>query len=323
MEIPFHNGWRRLWQDAPPGLACEFTPGGVGVARWVAGSPRLERMAVRPLPVDALRAQPVRENIANVEAVAGAVHSALEDAQSVNVGKRRREISVLLPDLSARVSVLTFDQVPDKHEEALSLIKFRLKKTVPFDIEEAAISWEAAGNEITVAVTPRGIVRQYESLFEQLGYLPGRVAVSTLAGIHLMVDSGEPNAGSMLLRKTGRAMTIAISSKGRLRMMRTLDLAAALDMAAEADETIDAAGLFHDIYSSAVFYQDTYGAAVDRIVETGFGDQAEPLWAQIEAELGVRPKPLIIPGTTPGAEGDEQSPYLGIFGMLAEQAVRS
>jgi len=324
MEIPFQNAWRRLWQDAPPGLACEFTADGVGVARWNAGGTRPERMAVRPLPLDALRAQPVRENIANVEAVAGAVHSALEDAQSVNPtgarsGKRRREIAVLLPDLSARVSVLTFDHIPDKREEALSLIKFRLKKTVPFDIEDAAISWETFGREVTVAVTPRGIIRQYESLFEQLGYLPGQVTVSTLAGIHLMVDSGEPDAGSMLLRKSGRSMTIAISSKDRLRMMRTLEMAAAPDMAAEPDVAFDAADLFHDIYSSAVFYQDTYGAPVDRIVETGFGEAGAALWTQVEAELGVRPQPLVIPGMP----GDEELPYLGIFGMLAEQARQS
>ena len=317
MGIPFQNAWRRLWQDAPPGLACEFTADGVGVARWNAGAARPERMAVRPLPHDALRAQPVRENIADIEAVAGAVHSALEDAQSVNPGKRRREIAVLLPDLSSRVSVLTFDQIPYQRDEALSLIKFRLKKTVPFDIEEAAVSWQAEGREVTVAVTPRGIVRQYESLFEQLGYLPGQVTVSTLSGIHLLVDSGEPNAGSMLLRKGGRSLTIAISSKGRLRMMRTMDMAAEADAA--PNETFHAADLFHDIYSSAVFYQDTYGARVDRIVETGFDDRAEPLWTQLEADLGVRPKPLLIPG----APGETESAYLGIFGMLAEQVGRS
>jgi type IV pilus assembly protein PilM len=317
VQIPFQNAWRRLWQDAPPGLACEFTADGVGVARWNAGGTRPERMAVRPLPPDSLRAQPVRENIANVEAVAGAVHSALEDAQSVNPGRKRREIAVLLPDLSARVSVLTFDHIPDKREEALSLIKFRLKKTLPFDIEEAAISWLAFGREVTVAVTPRGIIRQYESLFEQLGYLPGQVTVSTLAGIHLMVDSGEPDAGSMLLRRTGRSMTIAISSKDRLRMMRTLDMAPVPDSGADA--AFDAAELFHDIYSSAVFYQDTYGAPVDRIVQTGFGHAGDALWMQVEAELGVRPQPLMIPGTP----GEDELPYLGIFGMLAEQARQS
>lgn len=320
MAFSLQSAWKKLWQDTPPGLACEFTADGVGVARWTPGAVRPERMAVRPLPLDALRAQPVRDNIADVEAVAGAVHSALEEAQSVNPGKRRREIAVLLPDLSARVSVLNFEQVPDKREEVLSLIKFRLKKTVPFDVEEAAISWHAGPSassgerrEITVAVTPRGIVRQYESLFETLGYLPGQVTVSTLAGVHLVVDSGEAQAGSMLLRKSGRAMTIAISSKGRLRMMRTLDTAA------EGGTPVAPIELFHDIYSSAVFYQDTYGGRVDRIVHTGFGDVAAPLWTQIEADLGISPKPLVIPG----APGDEESAYLGIFGVLSEQAAQS
>jgi len=73
------------------------------------------------------------------------VASALEEAQSVNPAKKRREIALLLPDMSARVMVLTFDAVPDKSDEVLSLIKFRLKKPVPFDIEDAAISWHGVG----------------------------------------------------------------------------------------------------------------------------------------------------------------------------------
>jgi type IV pilus assembly protein PilM len=310
MAMLLQNVWRQIWREPPPGLACEFSAAGVAVARWTPGSPRPERFASRPLPVDTLRPQPVRENMAEGSAVTDAVAEALEDAQSVNPGKRRREIAVLLPDLSARVTLLTFEEMPDKREEALSLIKFRLKKTVPFDVDEASIAYHASGKDVLVAVTPRSIVRQYEAIFENLGYLPGQVTVSTLAGINLVVDSGDPEAGSMLLRNSGSSMTIALTNRGRLRMMRTA-------------ESGDASGdLFHDIYSSAVFYQDTYGAKVDRIYHLGFDSagfdsaSAESLWAQVEADLGVTPKPLVIPG----APDESQSAYLGIFGLLAEQA---
>ena len=55
---------------------------------------------------------------------------------------------------------------------------------------------------------------------------------------------------------------------------------------------------------------------MDRIWHTGFEESAEPLWAQVEAELGVRPKPLVIPGL----DDARHAAYLGIFGMLAETA---
>jgi type IV pilus assembly protein PilM len=308
MPSAVQNLWRKIWSEPPPSLACEFSAAGVAVARWIPGSPRPARFAVRPLPADALHPQPVRENLADREAVAAAVAAALEVAQS-DAGKtaRRREIAVLLPDVSARVTLLSFEKVPENPDEALALIKFRLKKSVPFDVDEAAIAYQAAdgAGEVLVALTPYPVVRQYERIFEDLGYLPGEVGVSTLAGINLVVDSGDGHAGTMLLRNTGNSTTIALTQRGKLRVMRT----------AESD---GAGELFHDIYSSAVFYQDTYSAKVDRIYHTGFSgsDENASLWTQVEAELGVAPHPLAIPG----APEAEQANYLGLFGLLAAQA---
>jgi type IV pilus assembly protein PilM len=313
--------FRTLLSEPPPGLACEFTRDSVAVARWIPGAIQPERVAVRALPAEALRPQPVRENLAAAQAVAEAVGAALDEAQSANSGKRRREIALLLPDMSARVTVLSFDQLPLKQEEFLPLLRFRLKKTVPFDVDDAAIAWrpmalrpgqqkEAKNRDLLVAVTPRTIVRQYEAIFEQLGYLPGEVTVSTVAGLNLVVDSPDAASGSMLLRSTGSQMTIAVTSQQELRMLRSAEY---------GDEAFDGADngeRFRDIYSCAVFFQDTYGGKVDRIWHTGFDDSVEPLWAQVEAELGVRPKPLVIPGL-----GDARyAPYLGLFGMLAETA---
>jgi len=321
MAVPFQHLFRSLLSEPPPGLACEFTRDSVAVARWIPGAARPERVVVRDLPPDALRPQPVRENLTAAATVAEAVGSALVEVQAVNPGKRRREIALLLPDLSARVTVLSFDQLPEKSEEILPLVRFRLKKSVPFDVEDAAIAWRPMGRragqeernqsrDLLVAVTPRAIVRQYEGIFEELGYLPGEVTVSTMAGLNLLVDSPDAASGSMLLRSSDSEMTIAVTSQQELRMLRATEY---------GDEPIDGAEnseRFRDIYSCAVFFQDTYGGKVDRIWHTGFQDSAEPLWAQVAAELGVRPKPLVIPGL----EDARHAAYLGIFGKLTETA---
>jgi type IV pilus assembly protein PilM len=320
MAVPFQHLFRTLLSEPPPGLACEFTRDSVAVARWSPGAARPERLAVRELPADALRPQPVRENLVAASTVAEAVGAALDEAQAANPGKRRREIALLLPDMSARVTVLSFDQLPEKSEEILPLLRFRLKKTVPFDVDEAAIAWrfmalrpgqkDSKSRDLLVAVTPRTIIRQYEAIFEQLGYLPGEVTVSTVAGLNLVVDSPDAVSGSMLLRGSASQMTIAVTSQQELRMLRATEY---------GDEPLDGAEnseRFRDIYSCAVFFQDTYGGKVDRIWHTGFEESAEPLWAQVEAELGVRPKPLVIPGL----DDARHAAYLGIFGMLAETA---
>ncbi len=315
MQIPFQHVFRSLLSEPPPGLACEFTPHSVAVARWRPGAVQPERVSVRELPPEALRPQPLRENFAAPTAIAEAVGSALEDAQASNTGKRRREIALLLPDMSARVTVLAFEQLPVKTEEILPLLRFRLKKTVPFDVDEAAIAWrvspargEGTSRDLVVAVTPRAIVRQYEAIFEQLGYLPGEVTVSTVAGLNLVVDAPGAESGSMLLRGSGGQMSIAVTSQNELRMLRSSDY---------GDEPLDGEGeRFRDIFSSAVFFQDSYGGKIDRVWHSGFGDFADPLWSQIETELGVAPKPLAVPG----ASDPRYAPYLGLFGMVAETA---
>ncbi len=52
--------------------------------------------------------------------------------------RKRRDVALILPDFSARISVLDFDQFPTDPKEQASLIRFRLKRSVPFDVESAA-----------------------------------------------------------------------------------------------------------------------------------------------------------------------------------------
>ena len=48
---------------------------------------------------------------------------------------------MILPDYAARVTVLDFDAFPSVAEEQASLVRFRVKKTIPFDIDSAAVSY--------------------------------------------------------------------------------------------------------------------------------------------------------------------------------------
>jgi len=47
---------------------------------------------------------------------------------------------VILPDFAARMAVLDFSQFPADPDEQRALVRFRMKKTVPFDVDAAAVS---------------------------------------------------------------------------------------------------------------------------------------------------------------------------------------
>ena len=54
---------------------------------------------------------------------------------------RKRRAAVILPDYCARVAVLDFDTFPTDPDEQQALVRFRLKKSVPFEVETAMVSY--------------------------------------------------------------------------------------------------------------------------------------------------------------------------------------
>ncbi len=51
-------------------------------------------------------------------------------------------MTLVIPDTSVRVFVLDFDSLPAKAAEAVPVLRFRLRKMVPFDVEHAALSYQ-------------------------------------------------------------------------------------------------------------------------------------------------------------------------------------
>lgn len=115
----------------------------------------------------------------------------------------------------------------------------------------------------------------------------------------------------MLLRDFGNLVTIAILSQDKLRVLRVTELAPEGSPSNGAVEEI-----FHDVYSSAVFFEDHYGGSVRQVLLPGVDDRSERLAAMVEAELGVRAQPLQVP-----ARSAEQAGFLGIFGMVKAMRV--
>ncbi len=56
-------------------------------------------------------------------------------------------MTVVVPDAAVRVLLLDFDQLPSKIAEALPVVRFRLKKLLPFDADTAAVSYQVMASE--------------------------------------------------------------------------------------------------------------------------------------------------------------------------------
>ena len=61
---------------------------------------------------------------------------------------------MVIPDTAVRVFVLDFDTLPAAPAEAIPVLRFRLRKMVPFDVEHAGLSYQILTQSKTEAQRP-------------------------------------------------------------------------------------------------------------------------------------------------------------------------
>jgi type IV pilus assembly protein PilM len=170
-----------------PPVAVELSPEGV-LAAALPGSGDAPVYAFAPLPTGALIPGIGEPNIRAAEAVSEAIRSALSQ-----VSPRTRSVTLILPDTAVRVFMLDFDSLPVRASEAVPVLRFRLRKMVPFEVEHAGVSYQVLSQsktewKVLTAVLPGPILAEYEAAVRAAGYEPGAVLPSSLAAEPALAD---------------------------------------------------------------------------------------------------------------------------------------
>jgi type IV pilus assembly protein PilM len=220
---------------------------------------------------------------------------------------RSRDVCLVLPDSTTRVMLLDFETLPDKAQDADAVVRFRLKKSLPFDVDQASVSYVRQGTRdqirVVAAVTPLGVLEEYESLVREAGYNPGTVLPSMLAALGL-VDGARP---SMVIKVEHGTTTFAIIDQDQLLLYRSLD---------NGGSTVTGESLVDDVNTSLVYFEDRYGVNVERLLVTGV-HSAQAL----QDALGggqLRVEELVSASAAAGAAGNPNRALLaGVAGALA------
>ena len=249
-------------QAARPPVAVEIAAGGVFAA--VLPAPGREPVfASQTLPPDVLMPGIGEPNLRKVETVVAAIRTTLKE-----VSPQTRAVTLVLPDLCVRVFLLDFDSLPRDDASALPILRFRLRKVVPFDLERAKLSYQVlskdqTGCRVLVAVIPGPILEEYESAVLAADYEPGAVLSSGLAALAAL-DSVDPELTACI---GDRSLTTAITKGNEVLLYRTLDLAADPDLRfAEAQR---------DVAVAAAYFEDRLASRPQRLRYTGFGTTEE------------------------------------------------
>lgn len=328
-----------------PRLAVEILPFYVLAARpgdvAVAGESQDVVTAVAPLRLGTVSPGLKSANLKDRAAVSAAIQQALNQVtgQVMNAGGRggtrtggrSKKVTVIVPDAAVRVLLLDFDTLPSKPADVLPILRFRLRKLVPFEVDDAAISYQVldafsdsgrqAGSEsvvrVAVAVMPSAIREEYEDAVREAGYEPGSVLSSSLAALAAL-----PNEGAVLLvNRNANSVTTAISKANDLLLFRTLDfpeptpdaiLEEGIDQ--HIGEDLATEELQQAVSVSVAYYEDMLQTPVTQIYSVGPGGAAELSRLLADETLSVRE---LVP-SPPGTGHSETTGMLaGVVGALA------
>jgi type IV pilus assembly protein PilM len=274
-----------LLKDPPPEFAFEIAADGIAMQRTRPPATR-QYLALNP---GVLIPSPVKDNVTNADEFARVVKALIP------AGSGRRTAALILPDNSLRLAVLDFETLPPKEEDRLALIKFRLKKTLPFDVDEAALStFVQSGNKVLAAVAPVEVIARYEAPFRSAGLHPGLVTCSSLALLELL-----PRTGSQLVAHLSPgALTVLAIRDGIVTLARTLELATATAGAIRGFDPLDE--ISADLYPTLIYLEDQTSHRPDKLILAGFGNTADAAATRLSIELEIPAEALNIdnPGLT-------------------------
>jgi type IV pilus assembly protein PilM len=279
-RLPILEKVQRWIAEPPPDHIFEITE--LGVAQADPRNPAPPR--IEPVSERALQPSPNASNVLHPQAFRAAVQQ-LTGASPA----RRRTAALVIPDYAVRMAILDFQEFPPAEADRLALLRFRMRKSVPFHIDEAQVSYsiqvqESQRIDVLAVAIARPILEEYQSLISERGYRVGLVIPSSLAALPLFARM-EPKAGLTLIAKiAGSTISVLLNHQGRLRLIRSLDLS--LSEANGEDDYTDA--VLALLQQSAAFAEDQIGSAAERILFCGFEDEAERIVEIAEEEFRMQ-----------------------------------
>jgi type IV pilus assembly protein PilM len=251
------------WLASPPlEAAVEISPAAVSIAvlGGRGGNAVVQGYAVEPLPPGTVVPSLTGTNVTDRAVVARALGAACQ-----SVGVKPSRIALVIPDVAAKVSLVRFEQTPPRREDLEKLIRWQVKKATPFPVDDACLTYSpgarsGGSSEFVVVVARREVIREYESVCEEVGIEAGLVDTSTFGVINLFLSAGVGTAGDWLVVH----MRPEYTSMAILRRDDVIFFRNRAEGDPEALEDV--------VHQTAMYYQDRLeGRGFSRILLGGLG----------------------------------------------------
>jgi type IV pilus assembly protein PilM len=313
--MPLIDIVQRWVPEQPPDRLFEITETSLaGVSPRAPGEMKqqvfIERsLSASPSAPNLLKPHLYRDALAQVSGSSAGGRS----AAGRTAGPTKPATGLVIPDYAVRMAILDFEEFPAREEDRNALIRFRLRKTVPFHIDEAQVAYsiqvdEPKRIEVLAIAIARPILTEYETLFTDAGYRVGLVTPSSIAALPLYA---RPEPGLTVVAKAaGSTLSVLLLEHGRVRLVRCLDLASAEGEELEQGDF----NILALLQQTLAYAEDEIGQPATRLLLCGFGPETTTFGRLAEEELRI---PYSTVQSRFGAASQQNA---GLLGLLEQYA---
>lgn len=275
-------------QPVPPDVAIEIDSTHVAAARlvWRGAVSTVVGHVVEPLAPGVVVPALAAANVSDVPVVGRAIAQALG-----RLGGRVSRAALVIPDTAAKVSLIQFDTVPPNAADLVELVRWQVRKSAPFPIDQAVISFtpgikpDAGGQEFVVTIARADVIEQYEQACALAGLHAGLVDIATFSILNgVLTGQAAPAGDWLLVHATPAYMSLAV--------LRGADLIYFRNREEESEGT-----LADVVHQTAMYYEDRLkGAGFNRVLLAGGAVQGvDVVRRSLEQRLDVRIEPVPQP----------------------------
>jgi type IV pilus assembly protein PilM len=303
-------------KSPPPDAAIEIGPTRVSAAALGSRGSSFVLLghAGEALPAGAVTPSLAGHNVVDRGPVAAAVRRVLGQ-----VGARVARVALVVPDAAAKVSLIHFDKVPAKRDDLDQLVRWQMRKSAPFGIDEACVSYTPCarsaegGADFLVVLAKRSVIEEYERVCADAGVYAGLVDLTSLSVLNLILGSSSGSTGDWLaVYMRPEDTSIAIVRGGDVIFFRNRP---------ESDNDT----LTDLVHQTTMYYQDRLsGSGFARVLLGGAGptpDAVAEARRALEERLGTRvesidPLSVAVPSDRIGASAELLDLLAPLTGVL-------
>jgi len=193
------------------------------------GSVKPLQQVAAELPHDAVLPGLQAPNLPDTEVIGSVLAELAAEAEAPR--ERSGVVSVLIPDAAVRVALVPLEGAEPNRAEGAAMARWALSDLLPVEAGEARIDWsvmapasaEPGPTWLLAIGADAAVVREYESVVESVGWIPGRVAPLTMAlavgADDTMIDE-DPRSARLVLSGVGGQVACLVEAGGVPRFHR-------------------------------------------------------------------------------------------------------